>query len=286
MMKAFVHLCRFMGIKVVWEVHNILPHEATEKDRAKSRWLYENADALIFHSEGDVERSREVLGSRVVKKDYTVIPHGNFNDSYPNEVSREEARKALGIPGDKEVILCFGFIRRNRGYEYLLEAARDMEDTIILVAGGARDKEVEEWLRAKDGEIKNLDLRIGFIPDAEIQNYFNASDFVALPYTDITTSGVVPLSYAFHRPVISSAIPGITEVVEEGKTGLLIPPGNSAALREAIEKMRGMDLVEMGRYARDYAEEKFSWNSNANKIKDLYDSLLTRELRRKEWIPR
>ena len=124
-MKWFYYFCKMLNIKIIWEMHNIVPHHYKEKDRGMSKWFYEKCDGVIFHSESDIHRSREILGTDVEKRK-VVVPHGNFNGSYLNTVSGEEARKALGISEDKKVILCFGFIRENRGYEYLIEATKDM----------------------------------------------------------------------------------------------------------------------------------------------------------------
>lgn len=271
-MKLFYYFCRCLGIKIIWEMHNILPHHYKEIDRKNSRWFYKKSDAIVFHSKNDIDRSRELLRTTIDKM-HIVIPHGNFNGSYENNISQESARRILDIPDNKKVILCFGFIRKNRGYEYLLEAAKDMKDTIVIIAGKKDDKDVYLNLLNYEKQMSNLKLFIKWIPDREVQLYFNACDIVVLPYTDITTSGVIQLAYAFSRPIVTTSIGGLTDVVND-HTGILVPPKDTDALRKAIERILSMDFKAMGKYAHEYAKKEFSWESNAQKIKGLYESLI------------
>ncbi|MFM8409025.1 MAG: glycosyltransferase, partial [Alphaproteobacteria bacterium] len=67
---------------------------------------------------------------------------------------------------------------------------------------------------------------------------FAASDVVVLPYRDGTQSGVVPLAWAHGRPVVTTAVGGLPEAVDDGATGLLVPPGDARALADALERVR------------------------------------------------
>jgi len=269
-MKWFNYLCKIMGIKIVWEMHNIIPHSDKEMDVRYWKWFYEKSDAIIFHSQSDVNRSKEMLKTNVTKM-YIVIPHGNFNESYKNNISPVEARRLLDIPGDKKVILCFGFIRKNRGYECLIEATKDTQDFVVVIAGKLEDRNVYQKLLDHETKMQNLRLYVKWIPDDEIQVYFNACDIVVLPYTQITTSGVIPLAYSFSRPVITSNIGGLKDVIINDQTGILVPPEDADGLRRAIERIFSMDYRAMGRYAYDYARKEFNWESNAQKIRKLYE---------------
>ncbi len=272
-MRAFYYFCRGFGIKVIWEMHNILPHGYGESDKGKCRWFYEKADAIIFHSEHDIQRAKEVLSTRT-DKIHTIIPHGNFNGSYENTISKKEARRRLNIPDNDRAVLCFGFIRENRGYEYLIKAVKDMKNTVVVIAGKPDDKDVCKKLLAYEKQMPHLRLFAKWIPDEEIQDYFNASDIVVLPYTDITTSGVIPLAYAFSKPVITTNIGSLREVVKED-TGILVPAKDVEALRNAIENIFDRDLLAMGKSAYEYSMNEFNWESNAKKIRELYEVVTT-----------
>lgn len=270
-MKWFCLFCKILDIKIIYEMHNIVPHYFNKTDLRNSKWFYEVSDAIIFHSEIDIQRSKEILKTNSNKM-HIVIPHGNFNESYENRISKKEARKILDLPDDKKVILCFGNIRKNRGYEYLVNAARELQDTIVVIAGRSSDKTLYEKLLDYKKNVANIRLFIKWIPDEELQYFFNACDIVVLPYTDVTTSGVIPTAYAFSRPVITTNIGGIKEVVNEN-TGILVPPKDVTSLRQAIEIIFTMDYEAMGRYAHEYARTEFSWESNTQKIKTLYETI-------------
>lgn len=268
-MKGFYYFCKSLGIKIIWEMHNILPHGYAENDKKLCRWFYEKSDAIIFHSGHDIQRARDLLDTKA-DKIHTIMPHGNFNESYENTVSKEKARKYLGIPHNHRALLCFGFIRKNRGYEYLLEAVKDMENTIVVIAGKLEDKDVYRDLLTYEKRLPQLRLFAKWIPDEEIQYYFNASDIVVLPYTDITTSGVIPLAYAFSRPVITTNIGGLKDIVNDD-TGAIVPAKDVEALRNAIENIFSRDLLAMGKCAFEYSRKELSWERNVQKIKELYE---------------
>ena len=270
-MKFFYYFCRLLRIKIIWEMHNILPHDYKKSDRRNGKWFYEKVDAIIFHSENDVQESKRLLGVNHDKKKI-IIPHGNFNESYENGVSKKDARKILNIPNDKKVILCFGFIRKNRGYEYLIEATKDMQDTIVIIAGKILEKDAYNKILDYERQVPNLRIFAKWIPNEEVQLYFNACDIVVLPYTSITTSGVVPLAYAFSRPVVTTSIGGIKDVVEDN-FGILVPPNDSESLRNGINKLLSMDFETMGKYAYEYSNNRFNWGFIAREIKKLYETV-------------
>jgi len=270
-MKGFYVFCRFLQIKIVWEMHNIAPHNASAADRLLSRWFYEKVDAVIFHSHDDIIRSKKMLQS-AIEKQHIVIPHGNFHEAYQNTLSKKEARGILNIPINRRVVLCFGIIRNYRGYDTLIEATKEMTHVDVLVVGRKEDNDVYDGLINAQKQMPHLRIVTGWIPDNEVQIYFNASDMVVLPYTEITTSGVTLLAYAFSKPVISTDVGGMKEVVNE-KTGLLVPPRNAKALQQAIDKMFTMDYANLGNNAREFAEKECSWETNTQKIKALYESL-------------
>ncbi len=272
-MKAFIYFCGFFGVRVIWEMHNIVPHNFNSNDAKNSKWFYEHANGIIFHSANDISRSKEMLGTDKDKK-HIIIPHGNFNQSYENKISQKEARKTLQIQDDKKVILCFGFIRENRGYEYLIEATDNLLDTVVLIAGKVFEKKIYQKLLDVSRRRENVKVFGKWIPEDEVQIYFNACDIVVLPYSHITTSGVVPLAYSFSRPVITTDIGGMKDIVNE-KTGILIPAKDAGALRKAIEELFSLDFKEMGKHSYEFAEKELNWALNGRKIRDFYESMLT-----------
>jgi glycosyltransferase involved in cell wall biosynthesis len=107
------------------------------------------------------------------------------------------------------------------------------------------------------------------VPDEEVGDLVAAADCVVLPYRSATQSGVVLVAYAGGCPVISTAVGGLPEVVDDGVTGYLVPPEDSAALAAAILRF----YEEGGRSAFEAAVEKkaaqFSWGRVVEGIQAL-----------------
>ena len=112
-----------------------------------------------------------------------------------------------------------------------------------------------------------------FIPIREIADYFIASDIVVFPYKDTTTSASIQIAFAFSKPVIVTETGSFSEVVEEGKNGIIIPPENPERLSEGIIKLLSIseeDRKKMGEYGREIAMKKFNWLDIASKTMDVY----------------
>ena len=128
LMKLFVKFSKKLGYKIVWTIHNILPHERRKGDVEMTRWFYKNADYKFIHYKINLENLRKILN--VEPENIEVIYHPIF-DSYPNEISKEEARRKLGIPMDKKVVLCFGMIRKYKGMELFADAIEKLGSDYI-----------------------------------------------------------------------------------------------------------------------------------------------------------
>ena len=275
LMKLFVKFSKKLGYKIVWTVHNILPHERRKGDIEMVRWFYKNADYKFIHYKINLENLKKILN--VEPENIEVIYHPIF-DAYPNEISKEEARKKLGIPVNKKILLCFGMIRKYKGMELFADAMEKLgNDYIGIIAGKRKSKEVATYLKKKEKELENLIVVDKFIPDENVQIYFNACDVVVLPYTSITTSGVVSLAYSFAKPVITTNVGGLPEIVINGKTGFLVEPNNTDALVKAIKEIFNMDYEKMGKEAYKMAKERYTWKRLAEQTIKVYEKVLKNE---------
>src|SRR6185369_2482199 len=167
----------------------------------------------------------------------------------------------LGVPtflmnGDaksmdrEKVILFFGRIEPYKGLEILLRAFTQIVDDLaewkLVIAGNGDLSSCSTYLDHPQIEVINR-----FIDDNEVAGLMQRASLVALPYIEATQSAVIPIAYAFARPVIVSDVGSLKEVVIHEKTGLLIPPNNINELAEAIRKMTAdpARLEQMGQYA-------------------------------------
>jgi glycosyltransferase involved in cell wall biosynthesis len=208
--------------------HNLADHEAGAPRRALARLALRRADVLAVQNAGDLETARrEVPEARAV-----LVPH-------PSEpaalVPIREARARLDLPADAPVFLFSGLLRPYKGWDVLLEAfvevRRQLPGAVLLLAG-------EPWGEARLlGERPappGVRLFLKFLPAAERGLLFDACDAVVCPYRHATGSGIAADAVAHGRPVIGSNVPGLAVVVEEGVSGLLVPPGDAGALSAAM----------------------------------------------------
>jgi glycosyltransferase involved in cell wall biosynthesis len=281
---------KLVGKRLVLTIHNVNAAKRDGKDSLLNRLTlkvqYAVADHLFVHTE---QMKAEILKEfRVPAQKVSVIPFG-INNTLPNtSLTRQQARKELGLgPGDK-TLLFFGNIAPYKGLEYLVTALADLAKRDIncrLVIAG-RVKGCESYWAEIQQTIKRLGLqahvieRIEYIPDEKVEVYFKATDAVLLPYTHIFQSGVLFLGYSFGLPVIAADVGSLREDIMEGRTGYVFPPGDSSALALAIETYFASDLyrdLEQRRQdIKNFANEQYSWTKVADITKQVYATLLTK----------
>lgn len=166
--------------------------------------------------------------------------------------------------------LFFGRIIKYKGIEVLLEAmnqiAQRIPSTKLLIVGSGDMTPYQNIIQAC---ANSLEMHIGWIEDNQVENYFKRIDFVVLPYIHGSQSGVIPLAYAFGKPIIATRVGGIPEQVEEGKTGILIQPGNVTELENEICGLLtdSIRLNKMKKNCYVYAANN-TWDSSAKILID------------------
>lgn len=268
---AFGSIARLIGRKVpvLFLCHNVIPHEKQGPVAALSRAALRWGDLFIVHSEEDMRNLRAILPESKVK----TARHPTYEVFKYSEISREEARNALEIAQDARMLLFFGLVRSYKGLKYLIKAMPRIRDQVcaeLLVAG-----EFYEGRTSYDALIQELKLaeevRVEdrYVPNEQVGIYFMASDVVVLPYVTATQSGIVQIAYGFERPVITTNVGGLPEVVRNGETGLLVPPADPIALADAVIRFFKDNLGEtLARGVREHKEE-FSWERMVDTIEEL-----------------
>jgi glycosyltransferase involved in cell wall biosynthesis len=171
-------------------------------------------------------------------------------------------------------MLFFGFVREYKGLMYLIDALpairERVPDSKLLVVGDFYDDK-QEYLRRIErlGISSTVDIYDGYIPDKEVGVYFSASDLVVLPYTSATQSGIVQIAYGFNKPVVVTSVGGLTEVVDDGRTGFVVPPKNTGMLAEAVVRFFEQDRAGEFSAAIVKEQDRFSWRRMVETIEDF-----------------
>jgi glycosyltransferase involved in cell wall biosynthesis len=220
--------------KVVCIADNIIPHEKRAGDKAFTQYFIKPVDAFITMSEKVLADLK--LFNNTKPAEY--IPHPLY-DNFGEKIPKDLARKNLGIAANEKIILFFGFIRKYKGLDMLLEAMALLKDKMpdlkLMIAGEYYEdqKQYEEQIEQL-GIRDRLILKTTFIADNEIKNYLCASDLVVQPYRNATQSGVTPLAYHFEIPMVVTNVGGLAAMVPHDKVGLVAEP-NAASLAQNIE---------------------------------------------------
>lgn len=272
-MKIFVSFAKFIRYKIVWTGHSIYQPEKKEHSIKKTKWFYEHSDLRFIHHKAHLKLLKDIVGINEIGK-IKMIFHPLF-DIYPNTISKKEARKKLGIPENKKIILILGDIKEYKGIKYLIDAVKNLGNQYyLLIAGRPLDENLIRYIEQKQSEMNNLKLVKHYIPQEEVQFYMNACDIFVLPYTLIWTSGAVKLAYAFSRPVVSTQVGTMPEVVTD-ETGILVKPRDANALTEGIEKLFSMDYEQMGKKAYEMMKEDYSWEKLINITIEGYHEIIS-----------
>lgn len=228
---------RAAGVPVVFLCHNVLPHEPRPWDRPLARWALSRAASCVVFSAGQ----EAVMRSLVPGVSTTVAPLGPFDRLPAPTSSREAARGQLAIALDRAVLLFFGFVREYKGLVHLIDALpairRSVPAVQLMVVGEFwQDRRIyEQRIQALEvGDLVRLVDR--YVKNEEVAMYFAAADLVVLPYIDATQSAVVQTAFAFGAPLVTTSVGGLAESVRHDVEGLVVPPGDSAALASAVER--------------------------------------------------
>jgi glycosyltransferase involved in cell wall biosynthesis len=255
------------GPKRIFLGHNVAPHEATPLDRAFSSYGLGAADGFLVHARTEEARLLPRAHGRPVR----VHPHPTYEVFSRTPPDRETARASVEARG--KTILFFGYIRPYKGLADLLEALRlarpDSWDTLLVV--GEFYEPRERYAAALDdpalrGKVIIVDR---YVANEEVAAYFAAADVVALPYRAATGSGIAQVAYGAGVPVIATRTGGLEEVVEDGSTGLLVPPGDPAAFARALERYFDGNLGVAFREGVARARTRYSWGALVDALLEL-----------------
>jgi glycosyltransferase involved in cell wall biosynthesis len=202
-----------------------------------------------------------------------VIPYGIDPARFAVTSEIEARARALraGWPGGK-VVLTVGRLVRYKGHEVLLRAARDLDATVVIVGAGPQAAR----LRSLAGPRTVL---AGAVPEADLPAYYRAADVFCLPsITPAEAFGIVLLeAMACGLPLVTTALPtGVAAVNRDGATGLVVPPGDAGALREALVALLddGARRTAMGAAARRVLETEYTAALMAERYLELYREVL------------
>jgi glycosyltransferase involved in cell wall biosynthesis len=260
-------------IPTVVTVHDPTPHTGNDSEfLAKGNILHRDrirACADMFHVHGEFCR-REFLAmddSRPIIQTF----HGVMHVPSAAQLAQPEP----------DVILFFGRMEAYKGLDVLLDAMDRLNGLgrgYRLVLAG-RGSELNR-LKARALATPGVTVVGRFLTPAEVVEQFQKATVAVLPYLDATQSGVAAAAIGNGRPIVSSSIGGLPDVILEGQNGLLAPAGNAGALAEALDRvLQNEDLRETLTAGSRAAQDRLAWSVAAKVVLDGYRDQLPRARR-------
>jgi len=263
------------GYRVVWTVHEVDVHDATQLTwmHAWSRRMLWSLSDMVFTHTPDVRVAAERRWGR--KRHVHTIPIGSYEGAYPDTVSREAARAALGIPAGAVTFVFFGNVRPYKGVDLLLDAFRDVQrahpDAHLLIAGKPYSPEFKAAVEAQAAAIPNTHLHLGYVPDAGVQNYLRAADCFVAPYKYIETCSAIYLALAYELPIIIKSEGNVVDF-EKQAIGLFLR--DAAEVGAAMQRFLEMPVSERDamRAATRAAARDYAWDRLAVRYRAAFDA--------------
>lgn len=239
---------------------NLFPHEKRPGDTLMTDFFFRSCDMAICQSSTVLDQ----LARTYPSIPRTMLPHPVY-ENFGESIDRQEARRRLGITAPK-IILFFGFVRRYKGLDRLLEAMpeiiRRVPDAHLLVVGEFFDDR-EPYLRTiREGSVEDhVTIHDAYVPNEEVAGWFSAADMLVLPYHSATNSGIVQIGYNFAVPSIVTNVGSLSEVVLDGRTGFVLDEATPAVIADAVASMYEGDTRE--RFSANIVVErrKYSWDA-------------------------
>jgi glycosyltransferase involved in cell wall biosynthesis len=255
-----LHSLRKKGIRIIFLCINVFEHEDNPLKKFLTKLVLGRVDAMIVHSGQEKEEILQFNPAATVR-------------IHPLPLFTYAAGSGAKSDGNLH-LLFFGFVRPYKGLDILFEAIGILRDRrISLKIVGEFWNEKDEYLAG----IKNLgiadkvDIVDRYVSEKEMSGYFAWADLVALPYRRSRTSGIIATAYGFGKPVLATDVGGFHEVVRDGFTGRIVPPGNPRAFADGIEWFLNNREVDFTGNIAQFAAERMSWSSLADLLEELND---------------
>ncbi len=270
----------YYGMFFINEIKELLPkskrptlifeHHHDISAHFKQRF-FGDLDGLVCITDALKQRDQDLYG--IPDQKCLVAPDGVDLSPYES-LSKAAARREIGMSQHEQVVMYTGHLYRGKGVEELIRAAPDIDATVYIVGGYQEDIERLESIANGAANV----VFTGFVEPAKIPLYQTAADILIAPYTSDARDFLSPLKLfeymAAGRPIVASDLNVLGEVLTNGENALLVPPGDSVALADAIRLVLSDDDLY-----RSLAESvqrnvtQYTWTQRAKNIVSFIDAL-------------
>jgi glycosyltransferase involved in cell wall biosynthesis len=237
----------------------------TKAAMPKTRWVVRNADLIVVEAEGAAAAVQRLVPEPLVIRAFN---RGIDLERLREAPDRAEMRRQLNLPPDRRLIAFVGTLGEGKGIRVLMEAferlhARFADADLLFIGSGP----LGGWLAGQaEGQPWGNRLHlVGRQPFYKVPQILTACDLFCLPSFGEGLPKSVVEAMAAGLPVVATTVGGIPDAVRDGRTGLLVPPNDEAALEAALVRMLANpeDAKRMGELGREVAYREFDGEKNA-----------------------
>ena len=265
----------FKRYPLVITIHDPREHAGDSESRRVPQVIsdfgYHRADQVIVHAEYLKRMAVDAVGISAEK--IHVIPMIALGRESEGSIAEDEGH-----------VLFFGRIWGYKGLEYLIRAepmiSEQIPDVRIVIAGEGED--FERYRRMMHHPDRFV-VYNEYVSDETRDELFQRASVVVLPYVEATQSAVIPVAYTFAKPVVATTVGGLPELVDDGRSGYLVPPRDERAIADAVVRLlRDRELRhQMGRYGRQMLDAECAAHVVAGRTLEVY-----RQAVRERSVPR
>ncbi len=205
-MDALIRQLCTRGVRLVWTVHNRLPHELAFRDLEirLMQLVADSADTIHIMAPHTPDALADIV--QLNPQRIRVIPHPSYEGVYDSALTRDDARDAFELAKRDRAVLFLGQIRPYKGVDALVSAASAAsdargDDLVLMLGGAVKEITRDEFSASLPSSLRTI-AHLEFVPDADIARWFRSADVAVFPYRAILNSGSVHLAATFHVPVI------------------------------------------------------------------------------------
>lgn len=265
--------------KLVITVHDVIPFDAKPFEMKSLEKIYQSADAILVHTKETLDLFESTFSTNNIKG---VITSSFRDEKDYKKINKTAARKVLGIPENKTVILYFGTIRQSKGLDVLIKgfssAYKDNHELFLLGAGAFHAVDDKKYIRLVSQYLTHENCRIDFehISDENIVYYFSSADILCVPYREIYQSGVAQFGLIYGLPILGSDIPRLSNMVRNRVNGRTFKSGDPKDLKRILLEMCNdkASLEQYGNQSAEISHNEFSVEKRAQKTIEIYKKIL------------
>ncbi|GGH37535.1 hypothetical protein GCM10010921_07460 [Microbacterium album] len=263
------------GVRIVWTVHNRLPHEIAHRDLEVEfyRVLNDTVHAIHVMSPATASALSDIVALSPEK--IRVLPHPSYEGLYDSGLTPLVARRSFDLRSDERAVLFIGQIRPYKGVEELIRAALlAQQETasrrlVLMLAGEVKEMSRRSLVDSLPTELRMI-THLDFVPDADVERWLLAADLAVFPYRAILNSGSVHLAASFTTPVVLPDLPHLrTQYGSEPWVSLFDPAEPVDSIAALLADPRSFDHVDPSAF-RPFLDRTAPW-----RISSQYAELLT-----------